>query len=194
VAAAQAPQQDRPPAATTAQPATAAQPSTLPLPPTPLVGREQDVAAVMALVGRAEVRLLTLTGPGGVGKTRLALAVAAELVDQYADGVWLVNLAAIADHALVVSAIAQALGVSETGSRPLQEILVAHLREQRLLLVTEPVPQGPRAAACRAGRGGVGGGVGGGAGHDARGGCRRGTAGAGIGSCASFDRHLRPAA
>ena len=85
----------------------------LPVQPTPFLGREQEVTAVCDLLSREDVRLLTLTGPGGTGKTRLGLQVAAELSDLFASGVFFVNLAPISDPALVVSAIVETLGMRE---------------------------------------------------------------------------------
>ena len=95
-----------------------ARPHNLPLQTTPLLGREQEVQAVSRLLLRDGVRLVTLTGPGGTGKTRLSLQVAADLLDQFEDGAFFVELAPISDPALVASTIAQALDVRETG-RPL---------------------------------------------------------------------------
>ena len=92
-------------------------PSRLPAPLTPLVGRGREVAGVCALFSRPEVRLVTLTGTGGVGKTRLGLQGAAELTDRFADGVFFVNLAAISDPDLVVPTISQTLGVKESATR-----------------------------------------------------------------------------
>jgi predicted ATPase/class 3 adenylate cyclase len=111
-------------------------PHNLPMQPTPFIGREREVATVCALLRRPEVRLLTLTGPGGMGKTRLGLQVAAELADQFADGVFLVPLAPISDPDLVASAIIQTLGISDlSGQSPLMLLKAVLKDKQQLLLV-----------------------------------------------------------
>ncbi len=115
--------------------------SSLPGPLTPLVGREQEIAAVCTLCSRPEVRLVTLTGTGGVGKTRLALEVAAAVTSAFANGTCFVALTPLIDPGLVLSTIAQALGVREQGSRPLLESLHDYLREQRLLLLLDNFEQ-----------------------------------------------------
>lgn len=116
---------------------SAAPPHNLTAPPTPLIGREGEVTRACALLRRDDVRLLTLTGPAGVGKTRLAREVAENLLPEFADGVFFVLLAPLTDPALVASAIAQTLGLREQGSQPLRETLVAHLRDKHLLLVLD---------------------------------------------------------
>jgi predicted ATPase/DNA-binding CsgD family transcriptional regulator len=113
----------------------------LPIPLTLLVGREREVQAVLGLLDRPDLRLVTLTGPGGAGKTRLALDVSARLLNRFADGVYFVDLASLRDPALVPSTIARALGVHETGDEPLIASLQRHLNRQSVLLVLDNFEQ-----------------------------------------------------
>ncbi|HEX9037480.1 MAG TPA: helix-turn-helix domain-containing protein [Ktedonobacterales bacterium] len=109
----------------------------LPAQTTELLGRDEAVRAVVALAQRADVRLVTATGPGGAGKTRLAIATGVELVDDFADGVWFVRLSRLTDPRLVIPTIAQTLGLQDTGGRSLAEALHSYLRERRLLLILD---------------------------------------------------------
>ena len=118
-----------------------ASPNNLPVQPTPFIGREKEVAAVEHLLQREEVRLVTLTGPGGVGKTRLGLQVAAELADRFADGVVFVNLALTSDPTLVVPTIAQVLCIPEVAGQTLLERLKEQLRQKQVLLLLDNFEQ-----------------------------------------------------
>jgi predicted ATPase/DNA-binding CsgD family transcriptional regulator/transcriptional regulator with XRE-family HTH domain len=115
--------------------------STLPMPLTAFVGREREIEALVALMQNTSARLLTLTGPGGVGKTRLALSLAAAVADTFADGVCFVSLAPISDPEQVLPAIAQALGLWEVGNHPLMDHVRDFLREKYLLLLLDNFEQ-----------------------------------------------------
>ena len=112
-------------------------PGTFPVPLTGLVGREADVRMLQDRLQDDEVRWLTLTGPGGVGKTRLVIAVAATTADAFPDGVVFVDLSPLTDLDLVVPTIATALGVQESAGRSLIETLATFLAPKRLLLVLD---------------------------------------------------------
>jgi predicted ATPase len=119
----------------------------LPVPATPFLGRQEEVEGVVELLTREELRVLTLTGPGGTGKTRLALQAAAEASDRFPDGTWFVALAPLRDPALVLSAVADALDLKEQAGRPLENTLAAELGQKQMLLVLDNVEHLlPRAA------------------------------------------------
>lgn len=113
----------------------------LPVQPTSFLGREHEVNSVGDLLRRPDVRLVTLTGTGGIGKTRLALQVVAEISEQFADGVCFVALAPVSDAALVVPTIMQALSIKEAGEQPLLTQLKAALKEKQMLLLLDNFEQ-----------------------------------------------------
>ncbi|MDP8923722.1 MAG: tetratricopeptide repeat protein, partial [Chloroflexota bacterium] len=116
-------------------------PHNLPVERSALLGRERELAQAEQLLLRDDVGLVTLTGPGGTGKTRLVLRVASDLLERFQDGAFFVDLAPISDPSLVASAIAQALDIREVAGRPLPETLKEYLRDRRLLLVLDNFEQ-----------------------------------------------------
>lgn len=125
-------------------------PNNLPAQPTALIGREKELADITALLTREDVRLVTLKGTGGTGKTRMALQVGmrvgTSLPDSFQDGVWLVELATIVEPKLVVSTIAATLGVKEARGTPLIDTLKLYLKSKRLLLILDNLEQVMEAA------------------------------------------------
>src|SRR2546421_9921626 len=108
---------------------------------TSLIGREREAAVVCALLARPNVRLLVLTGPGGVGKTRLSLQIATDLVDAFPDGVHVVPLAPISTADLVLPTIARLLGLGESADLPVIERLKDYLQDRHLLLLLDNFEQ-----------------------------------------------------
>src|SRR5882724_449225 len=108
---------------------------------TPLVGREQELMELTQLLQRADVRILTLTGTGGIGKTRLAFQVSLQLSAAFSAGVILVSLVSVLSSEQVLPTIALALGLRETGAEDLARRLYAHLRERQLLLILDNFEQ-----------------------------------------------------
>jgi predicted ATPase/DNA-binding CsgD family transcriptional regulator/Tfp pilus assembly protein PilF len=113
----------------------------LPAQPGPLIGRAQELELLCARLGQAEVRLLTLTGPAGTGKTRLAIELASRVSDQFDEAVFFVDLAPVSDAAMVPAAIARALGIREERDRPVLQVIVEHLATRRCLLVLDNFEQ-----------------------------------------------------
>jgi predicted ATPase/class 3 adenylate cyclase len=112
-------------------------PNNLPVQASSFVGRQEEVASLRAMFLREGARLVTLTGPGGTGKTRLAVTAASELLDAFDDGVFFVSLASIGDAQLVPSAVASALGVPDSGNRSIVETLGTYLRNKDVLLILD---------------------------------------------------------
>jgi len=118
-----------------------ASPNNLPIQPTPFIGREQELTVIGALLLRQEVHLVTLTGPGGIGKTRLALQVAAELSEHFADGTWFVSLAPLSDPDLVIPTISQVLGLPEARDQSSLDQLKRALQEKQTLVLLDNFEQ-----------------------------------------------------
>ncbi len=135
-------------------PLSAGTPAThnLPAALTSFIGREAELDSLQRLVATGSARLVTLTGPGGTGKTRLALQAAVGLLDRFADGIWLVELAPLADPALIPQTVAGVLGLHEAPGKTFIQVLAEHLRHKRILLILDNCEHVVDAAAALAGQ------------------------------------------
>ncbi len=112
-----------------------ARPNNLPVQPTALLGRERDLDELKQLIGAH--RLLTVTGSGGVGKTRVALQLGADLIDRFPDGVWFADISPITDPALVASVVGSALGIAQVQGRRVEELIPQRVKDKKLLLIVD---------------------------------------------------------
>ena len=113
----------------------------LPIQPTPLIGREEEIAAIEAMLSSPAEPIITLTGPGGMGKTRLALQIGAELIEHFEDGVFFVDLSSLKDPSLMSAAVAQVLKLKESGSSSFAEIVRDYLKSRHILLILDNFEQ-----------------------------------------------------
>ena len=113
----------------------------LPMPLTSFIGRKRDLEEIGALLVGGPSRLLTLVGPGGVGKTRLAIEAAARAADCFPDGVWFVDLSSLIDPELVIPTVARTLGLTETGDTPIADRVITFMRQRKALLVLDNLEQ-----------------------------------------------------